>query len=442
MLDENSNKLQPFNQQYLLMHQPTDDRSHIDFFNLFSALFKRKAFILGITGLCTLGAILAAFLLPKTYEVRSNLIEPYPYQFQKIILNTDLDIKGGLLFKKFVKRLSQKSNIISFLQENNIVIPKDKESQISKEKRAHLLNKAAENYKVFIINHFKGDIKDNFKDNSQEAELVTLSRSLDLQGKDNKAYLAYTNQKVLENLISTQQEVIQSKVTKLTEKINTRIGNVTASRNNEIKRLIEQQNLSIAHLNNNINALTKRDQRDRQIRLQELNQALQTAQLLGIKYPNQFQEIKNQNVVVDVASNHNDLYLKGSTYLKKQIALLKENTHTLKYEKKLSALQEQLDILKNNATIAALRERKDDTPYTNKIEKLQAELNHLNTLNFDVSGVTLYAMDGQPLIDSKPIKPKKGLLIALGLMMGFLLSCVIVLFQDAVNRRNSMKLAS
>ncbi|WP_454784951.1 Wzz/FepE/Etk N-terminal domain-containing protein [Legionella sp. WA2024007413] len=442
MLDENTNKLQPFNQQYLLMHQQTDDRSYIDFFSLLSALIKKRVFIAGVTALCTLCAILAAFLLPKTYEVKSNIVEPYPYQFQKLIINTDLDIPGRLLFKKFVKRLSKKSNIISFLKENNLVIPKDQETQISKEKRVHLLNKAAENYKVFVINHFKGDLKDNFKDNSQEAELVTLSRKLDLQARDNKAYLAYTNQKVLENIISTQKEIIQSKVIKLTETIHTRIGNVTASRNNEIKRLIEQQNLSIAQLNNNINALTKRDQRDRQIRLQELNQALQTAQLLGITYPNQFQEIKNPNVVVDVGSNRKDLYLKGTTYLKKEIAHLKENTHTLKYEKKLSILQEKIDILKNNATITALRERKDDTPYTNTIEKLQAELKHLNSLNFDVSGVNLYAMDGQPLVDSKPIKPKKGLIIALGLMMGFLLSCIIVLFQDAITRSNNMKLAS
>ncbi|KTD04605.1 Wzz/FepE/Etk N-terminal domain-containing protein [Fluoribacter gormanii] len=442
MLDENSNKLQAINPQYLLVHDQTDTTQSIDFFDLLSVLFKKRALIAVITGLCTLCAILITFLLPKTYEAKSNLVEPYPNQFQKLILNADLNAQGPVLFNKFIKLLSKKSNIISFLRENNLVIPEDQKARLSKEKLSHLLNVASKHFQVVVINHFKGDMKDSFNDNGKEAELVTFFPTLDLQATANKAYLAYTNQKALQKLISAQREIIQSKITKLTEQIQIRIATVTANRGNEIKQLIDKQNLSIAQLNNSIEALTKRDERDRQIRLQELEQALQIAQLLGITYPNQVQKLKSQNIVVDVNQNHNDLYLKGTTYLKKEIALLKATPHTLDYNKKISALQEKLHLVQNDKKIIALRERKDDRPYTKNIEQLQAELKRLKTLSFDVNGVNLFAMDGQPLVDSKPIKPKKGLIIVLGLILGFLLSCMIVLFQDAMHKRNSMVLPS
>ena len=442
MQDEsNQNKHQMINPQYLLVNNDATDEQNIDIMQLLATLYNKKWFIAKLTTLFIFSAVIIALYLPRTYQVKSHLVEANENNYQSLLHNADLNISQTNLFMQFIKILGQKGNVISYLQDSSKIGQDLDIAAVSSAKaRIALLNKKALNYTVSVINHYENDPKDNFQDNSREADLTTMSTTLDLNATDNKAYIDYTNKKVWQAILNSQRSKVQIKIIKLEETINIEVAKVRASRLNEVQRLQNNRSLAIANLSNEIEALTKRDFRDRQLRLVELENALKIAQVLGVAHSNQTQEIKSLGVAIDINQKKSDLYLKGALYLEKEIDLTKAKPHTLDYEKRLSLLNEKLYILQNNKKISELKNRQDDKPYTKNIEKNLEELKRLKALSFDISGASSFAFGGMPQVETSAIKPEKRLIVIIGAIIGLMLSSFIVLIQSTVSSRREMEL--
>lgn len=426
--------------QYLILNNPPQDELGLDLFGICEVLYKKRWFIMSVTAVCTCLAMAFSFTISPVYQVKTFLSEPKQDQLQALYFNTDSTLTGAHLFAQFLKTLSNKSNYIEFLKASGYLDASLKDLKNPTEKdKLRILNGSVHNYKVAIVNHFKNDYKDVYKDNSHEAELITLTSKFDATAKDSIAYVEYTNKKVLDEIAKGEQSLANRKVATLTKWIGLKEQELVAKRKNNVKRLLDEQDLAIAEINNKITALKQKDIRDRQTQLQALNNALIVAEKLGITHYNAPQEVKNHGLVIDVNADKKELYLRGTTYLKKAIELTQTQKHSLDYENKLSELKEQLYIAENNKKILALEKRRSDKPYIKNIEKNQIEMMRLKALNFDLSHIKTYNMMGSPIVDTSPLKPKKKVITLFGLVFGFMLASLLVLLQNSLQNRHSIK---
>ena len=71
---------------------------------------------------------------------------------------------------------------------------------------------------------------------------------------------------------------------------------------------------------------------------------------------------------------------------------------------------------------------------------MRAEAYRLGNLNTDMSNLGLVSVDRKAQTPFDPIKPKKVLIVALGLIMGLMLGLIIVTFRCFMNVRRQQTL--
>jgi capsular polysaccharide biosynthesis protein len=70
------------------------------------------------------------------------------------------------------------------------------------------------------------------------------------------------------------------------------------------------------------------------------------------------------------------------------------------------------------------------------VEPIRAEAARLSNLNLDMSQLKLVTIDQQALEPLKPIKPKKALIIVLGIMLGLVLGVMIAVVRHLFVLKN------
>jgi chain length determinant protein (polysaccharide antigen chain regulator) len=419
----------------VIMNDQPNTEQGIDLFEIIAALYKKRIFIMSMMCLTTLIALYFALSIKPQYQVKTELAPPRFVEFQALNANADSDFTSKQLFNLFVKELSKKSNVLEYLEKSG-VLDQSIKTPVSVRERISKLNSLAADYQVDIINHKKSNSQDKFQDNSTDAELTTISSFFDPLAKKNLAYLTYINKKILGTIIQDQRKIIQSKIDLMEEHIKKRMSLLVLTQENKIKRIENAQNLAIATLKRNIDALEKQDEREKQLRLEELQSALVTAKHLGITTNYQVADQANRHeVVIDVKQIQSELYLHGSKYLESEIALLKSRSHTQGHDKQLSDLKTKLYLLEHDERILALKNRVDNLPFIRGIEANQLELKRLKSLTFNTHEVSSFTLIGKPIIDPNPLKTNKRLIVIAGAMIGLLGAILIVAFQMALTTR-------
>ncbi len=94
------------------------------------------------------------------------------------------------------------------------------------------------------------------------------------------------------------------------------------------------------------------------------------------------------------------------------------------------------------AEIENLRNRTSDDPFVNNLRQRQEALSFYRSLQIDGAVVQVYRQDGSIESPDQPIKPKKSIVIALGIVMGVVIGLMVGLFaylkqEGEVRRRRS-----
>lgn len=79
------------------------------------------------------------------------------------------------------------------------------------------------------------------------------------------------------------------------------------------------------------------------------------------------------------------------------------------------------------AEIQALESRVSDDPFIPTLRTLQEQQRLFNSLSINPEKVAVFRQDGSVDIPDTPVKPKKALILAIGLMAGGLLGVFLVL---------------
>lgn len=87
------------------------------------------------------------------------------------------------------------------------------------------------------------------------------------------------------------------------------------------------------------------------------------------------------------------------------------------------------------AELAVLRKRQSDDPFIPELRSLQEHLAFLKGVDVNPENVSVFTFDSPAVVPATPSKPKKTLILALGLVLGCMLGVFVALVRNMVSQR-------
>ncbi|WLH94296.1 Wzz/FepE/Etk N-terminal domain-containing protein [Pseudomonas hefeiensis] len=166
-----------------------------------------------------------------------------------------------------------------------------------------------------------------------------------------------------------------------------------------IKNVTAEASVRARNLEQRIVSLRENAQRVREDRIQQLREALKIAESIGLTSP-----AINSTAAVDITV---------------------ETGNKMDYQRGSKALA---------AEIEALESRSSDDAFIKDLRSLQMRYSFYRKLNIDAESISVYRQDGSVEVPESPIKPRKALILLLGVVVGGVLGSLIALVRFAVVR--------
>ncbi|MEP1596198.1 MAG: GNVR domain-containing protein, partial [Halieaceae bacterium] len=119
-----------------------------------------------------------------------------------------------------------------------------------------------------------------------------------------------------------------------------------------------------------------------------------------------------------------------------ELAVLRARTSDDQQITELRELEKKLQLLANNREIESLQARENFEPFVANAPVLREEISKLEGLlaqNYD--DVSLMRVDQTAMVPTKPIKPRKSLIVAAAVVSGGMLGVLIALIRNAAAAR-------
>ena len=239
--------------------------------------------------------------------------------------------------------------------------------------------------------------------------------------------------------------IINNRLKELETKINSARSSYHAQKEGKIAALVESDKLQRATLGDELSALRMQLKIERDARINQLNEAISIAKTLGIKHPttpasmaDAAQGSSSRLVRTEITSQGIPLYFMGSDALEAERAVLLKRTTDDFTDMRVSKIRKDMQLLEVNREVELLGQRSNEDVFLKDIEPLRAEVYRLESLNTDMSNLVLVSVDRKAQTPLDPIKPKKALIIALGVIMGLMLGLMIATVRCFMNRRRQM----
>jgi LPS O-antigen subunit length determinant protein (WzzB/FepE family) len=146
-------------------------------------------------------------------------------------------------------------------------------------------------------------------------------------------------------------------------------------------------------------------------------------------------EVNNQQI---------PLYFMGTEALEAERKALQQRKTDDFTDGRIAEIAKELLLLQSNRQIEVLKQRENEDLFLSNVQPLRAEVARLRNLNIDMSRLKLVTIDRQALAPLGPIKPKKAMIIVLGLVLGVMLGVILALIRHYVitRRTHLLNLAS
>lgn len=174
-----------------------------------------------------------------------------------------------------------------------------------------------------------------------------------------------------------------------------------------IKNVTAEAAVRARNLEQRIVGLRETAQRIREDRIQQLREALKIAEAIGLTGPS-----INSTAAVDITV---------------------ETGNKMDYQRGSKALA---------AEVKALESRASDDAFISDLRTLQMRYSFYRKLNIDPESISVYRQDGSVEVPQSPIKPRKALILLLGIIAGAVLGGFIALIRFAVIRSKEQQLQS
>lgn len=236
--------------------------------------------------------------------------------------------------------------------------------------------------------------------------------------------------------------VISNKLNSIERQMSAARANYEANKEARIANLSEADRLKRAQLQDEIKALRTELRTRRQNRITQLEEAIRIAEELGITKPTTPSSLGQDGTAAkgnvfrtEVFNQQFPLYFMGTEALEAERNSLSKRRSDDHTEPRIAEIQKELQLLEHNREIEVLNSRENEDLFLKKLADLREEAAQLNAIEIDLSKLSLVTID-QPAVEPlRPIKPKKLMIVALGVVLGGMLGVFIALIRGILKKR-------
>lgn len=402
------------------------ESDEVDLRELFAGLWAERLLILLVTLAVGAGAAAYAFLATPYYEVKSVL---YPAAIK------DLDeLNSTDIYKLSPEEALKRVGAALASYENRLAFARSQEEQLG------ILQSPGrsfeQSFEVFNENAFKLLQPDPKKTDGLSPFVglsVTYPKGMDGVGLTNgfvDFVIAQERKKIEDDL----HVVTQNHLALLERNIQAARAGYKATKEANIAQLLEADTLKRAQLQDELNALRQQLRTRRDDRIALLDEAIRIAASLNIHKPTnptslgEVARTEQGNVFrAEVNSRQAPLYFMGTEALEaERNALLKRRSDDFT-SSRIAEIQKELRLLQNNRQVEVLKQRKEEDLFLSELATWREEAARLRNLKVDFSRLALVKIDQQASEPSSAEKPKKPLVLAIGMILGGMLGIFIAL---------------
>ncbi len=352
----------------------------IDLFDLAGKLFSQKLLVLSIAALITALAVAVALVLPKSYTTSSIINTPSHNSLNawnsRINLLQKISGDSSRISSLYISREDSYKDFQRFLTS-----PATKRSAFEQSALySYPSSEGSTADQKTIEGRYKGFLKKLSVSTEKNGFRTTISYSS--RNPEESAHLI--NELIIPG---AQFQYIKS---------------LKSSYTSSIKTVEKQLLMEIKSQEDNFKSTNLQ-------RLAELKEALSGAEAGGIE------ELRTSEITPTVLESAS--YLLGSKILKSRIDTLNNRLEQYRFYS-----------LDNSSSTA-------NKPYINGVDSLVFQLKQLNLLKVDFDAIQPYTLEQAAPIPLSPSKPKKTLIVAIGLILGLMLGVFVALLRIAIQGR-------
>jgi LPS O-antigen subunit length determinant protein (WzzB/FepE family) len=409
------------------MQQPSSDE--IDLGALIRGLWEQKLLIVLVTLLVGMLAAAYAFLATPEYQVKSVLRPALIKDLDALNRTAVYELSPAAAMKRVGASLESYDSRLEFFRANQGLFESLRQPNRSLE----------QTFESFNANSFKMLQADPKKVDSLSAYVgIELAYP---EGVDGVALVnglvEYSVQRERERIAADLGAVIQNRLNQLELQMAAARASYEATKESQIAKLLEADSLKRAQLQDELKALRQQLRTRRDNRIAQLDEAVQIAKALGIAKPTtpsalgEGDRVSQGSVIrTEVNSQQIPLYFMGSEALEAERNALLQRRSDDFTEPRVAQIAKELQLLANNRQIEVLNKRENEDLFLKKLATWREEAARLRSLDVDVSTLKLVTIDQSAMQPLKPIKPKKALILALGLVLGGMLGVFIALLRN------------
>ena len=427
--------------QQVLVYPQYPDRAEdeISLFDLWQGLVKQKKAILGTTAIVTLIALLYALLTTPIYKAETVFLPPSSNDIQ-ILKVKDLkylsDLKDLIGVNTDIVYSLFKINLGSISLRKRLFDEMNLADQFEPDR-----DKTQENNEIF--EKFNKNIGLAIATTKKEQFLLPTT-TLSLEGRNPELIAEIVNrlaqnaqQETINQLISDLMAKVSERIKEIKSEINLLLNKTKNERLDKIERLESIDSLERNKIQDKINTLRFSAKNKRLDRINQLMEASAIARSLGIEDPIDYKLKKisnsattNSQIMTDISNKSSQLYTQGYEALDAEIVSLKKRINDDPYINELRTLEEELKLLEHNRIVEQLKNRKNDAPFIKELREKENILAYFKNIMINPELIKVAHLDHAAFPPEKKIKPKRALIVVLGLVLGLILGVLVAFFRN------------
>ncbi|WP_213663076.1 Wzz/FepE/Etk N-terminal domain-containing protein [Stutzerimonas stutzeri] len=403
----------------------------IDLVELFRALWRQRLLIIGVTFAATLVAAAYAFLATPYYQTKTYL-RPVPQSTLDQLNETGIyKLTPEDALNRVASALSSYDNRLNYFLSNQELF-RAIESQDSPEQ-------AFADFSEQAFEMLHPDPKKTENRSAYVGLKLTYPKGMEGSAIVN-GFVDYVLQLERKEIADDLESLIANRLASLDMNMEAQRANYSASKEAKIATLLEDAALKRAQLRDELAALRAELKTRRNNRIQELNEAITIADSLGIRTPTSPSAMAasarsgTQVIRTEVTNQETPLYFLGTEALTAERDALANRTSDDFIEPRIAEIQSELVMLENNREVEILKAREGEDLYLTNLAQLREEASRLKGIKLDTERLRLVRLDQPALQSLDPVKPKKTLILALGLVLGGMLGIFVALIRGLMNR--------
>jgi len=413
---------------------PIPSSDEIDLVALFQAVWKQKKLIIATTASAGLVAAIYAFVTIPQYEVSSVLRPAAINELDSLNRSEIYTLPPGDALVRVGASLESYDTRLGFFRSHQKLFTAFEQPGRTLE----------QSFEEFNRNSIELSLPDPKKANSLSA-YIKLEMSYP-KGVDGVAilngFIDYAIATEREQIAADLDVIVKNRLNELKGKIDAARSAYEVDKEAKIAALRETDSLRRAQLQDELKALRAQLKTGRTDRVAQLNEAIAIARSLGIRKPSTPSALGDSDrngsssvMRTEINNQQIPLYFMGVEALEAERAALMQRKSDDFTEGRIAQIAKELQLLQSNREIEVLSRRENEDMFLAGVQPVRAEVARLSNLNIDMSRLKLVTIDKQALEPLRPVKPKKVLVILLGLVLGGFIGVFIAVIRQLISTR-------